>query len=275
MPATLKIEQGLSYGTVGTKPLLLDAYYLPSQTPRPAMILIHGGGWEYGSRIDFTQAAVEIAKQGYAVFAIDFRQSREGENIWPAPLIDIQRSVRWVRQSAQRFTINTDQVIAFGTSSGGHLASMLAHINTIDNSDESLKAYSSKVNAVVSYAGPSDLTQDFRSYKYIDDRTIQDIVDQLLGKPYAENRHIAAEASPILHITKHSAPHLLIHGDQDKLVHCSQSKLYHAALQKAKVPSSLLILPNTGHFVKNKLTLLLISQKIQSFLQKTFPAETP
>ena len=50
---TLTTDVAIPYGEAGGRGLLLDVYSLPQRKrPRPAVLLIHGGGFVSGSRTD-------------------------------------------------------------------------------------------------------------------------------------------------------------------------------------------------------------------------------
>ena len=70
---------------------------------------------------------------------------------------------------------------------------------------------------------------------------------RLVGGPVQERRAAAERANPIRYVTKDDPPFLIVHGDKDHTVPVGQSQELHAALQKAGVDSSLMIIPGAGH----------------------------
>ena len=58
---------------------------------------------------------------------------------------------------------------------------------------------------------------------------------------------MAHAASPIEFVDAHTAPFLIQHGDKDSTVPLAQSQLLDAALKKAGVESTLVVVPNAGH----------------------------
>jgi len=68
----LGTDQGVVYGTAAGEPLLLDACRPPVRpAPRPAVVLVHGGGMWTGSRADMAEPARRLARAGYVTFAPD------------------------------------------------------------------------------------------------------------------------------------------------------------------------------------------------------------
>lgn len=279
---SLAEKETATYATRGEKNLLVDIYGAnpelakkPNAERNPAVLCIHGGGWEWGSKDDCELIAKSLAQKGYTVFAINYRLADVGGiNPWPAQLDDSQTAVRWIRHNADKYGIDPNRIAASGASSGGHLAALLGLIDTRKNQTPALAPYSSKVNCVVSYAGPTDLTKDFRKIPYQGKRTIQDILDQLFNAKYPAYSTVAKQASPLFNINKTAAPHLLIHGLSDKIIAPSQSKNYQAALTKNGIPCETYYVPNTPHIITNPITLFLVANRLTAYLdQQLKPAE--
>ena len=153
-------ERDVVYGEVAGQQLLLDVYRPPARdTLRPAVILIFGGAWSFGSRSAMAEPAQHLAEAGYVAFSIDHRLVNAGaENRWPVQLDDVQRAVRWVRAHAADYGVDPERLASYGWSSGAHLATMLGVRDTRDNSDPALAEYSSRANCVVSLSADLDLT---------------------------------------------------------------------------------------------------------------------
>src|SRR5688572_20224808 len=98
--ATGAIEpQTVVYGEVGGVELILDVYQpVTSDTPLPAVILIHGGAGKFGDRSLEADRAQGLAANGYVAFNIEYRLlGDDGINAWPAQIDDTQLAVRWIR----------------------------------------------------------------------------------------------------------------------------------------------------------------------------------
>lgn len=62
------------YRRVNGKELALDAYVQKHGRKRPAVIVVHGGGWESGSRVAFVGQFLEmLTRAGYNWFSVDYR----------------------------------------------------------------------------------------------------------------------------------------------------------------------------------------------------------
>src|SRR5215210_8451875 len=101
-------EVDVVYGEADGQKLLLDISHPPArETPRPAVLLFHGGAWMVGTagRESMAQPAAALAEDGYVAFNVEYRLTGDpaGEHLWPAQLDDAQRAVRWVRANADRY----------------------------------------------------------------------------------------------------------------------------------------------------------------------------
>jgi dipeptidyl aminopeptidase/acylaminoacyl peptidase len=60
-------------------------------------------------------------------------------------------------------------------------------------------------------------------------------------------REIGRQISPVYHVTKDSAPALIIHGNADKLVPIQQAEIIVAKLKEAGVPAELVVKEGEAH----------------------------
>ena len=159
---SVSVQQDIPYGDAGGQKLLLDLY-LPAENgsrPRPAIVLIHGGGWVGADKSTMRGMGNFLARTGFVAASVDYRLLRGNENRWPAQLDDVQRAVRWLRANARKYNIDPNHIGAFGHSAGAQLAALLGMEDTRDTSDPALAKYSSRVQAVVDVSGPTDFLKD-------------------------------------------------------------------------------------------------------------------
>ena len=238
----LDIDRGVVYGEAGDEPLLFDVYRPRTRVaPRPAVVLVHGGGMWTGSRGDMAGPARRLARAGYVAFAFDYRlvDAKAGRHRWPAQLDDVQRAVRWVRANARRYGVDPGRVGAYGWSAGGQLAALLGTRDTRDRRP-ALAAYPSRVACVVDLAGDVDLAA------YTDPPAWDEVVALLGGTP-EEVPGRYRDASPLSWIDGRTAPFLIVHGTRDDVVPIAQSRRLVAALRAAGVEVRYLELPDAGH----------------------------
>ena len=226
----VSVQQDVPYGMQGSEKLLLDIYQPsePPSRPRPAIVLIHGGGWSSFDKSTMRGMGNFLARSGYVAVSVDYRLLRGNENTWPAQLDDVQRAVRWLRANAGKYDIDPNHIGAFGHSAGAQLAALLGMEDTRDNSDPALAKYSSRVQAVVDVSGPSDFTTNR-------DPDGDAELAVFLGGNYAKAPQAWQSASPVFHVAKSNAPFLIVHGTRDDMVPIAQAQELYDKLKQAGV----------------------------------------
>ena len=103
--------------------------YQPQGTgPFPALLDVHGGAWNRGTRTGVEVMDRALAASGMVVAAIDFRLAPE--HPYPAQVADINYGTRWLKAHAGDFNADPGSIGAIGSSSGGHgvfLSAMRPH----------------------------------------------------------------------------------------------------------------------------------------------------
>jgi acetyl esterase/lipase len=236
-----RVLSGVPYAALpGARPLELDLVLpLKGDVPVPVVVFLHGGGWRLGSRHSAGPAYrgadptpfEQVAQAGIAVASVDYRLS--GEAVWPAQLHDAKAAVRWLRRRAAELGVDPDRIAAWGESAGGHLAELLG----LTRDDAALEGGvgvtgpSSRVTAVAAWYAPSDIaavaTDNGAHPGAPDSREAQ-----LLGAPVPTVLELAAQASPVRHVSPAAPPFLLLHGRADRLIPCVQSERLRDALQE-------------------------------------------
>ena len=207
--------------------LQADIYQPSGATAKPAVLLIHGGGWRAPDRrYQMESIARRVAARGYVVVNATYRFAPE--YIYPAPVDDLREALKWMRANAAQYRIKPDQIAAMGYSAGGHLAAMLG---VLDGPADV------RVQAVVDGAGPTDL----RKYP------AGKLVPQFLGGTQASAPQQFVDASPITHVTKDDPPTFLYHGTWDALVPDDHSGDFKAALDTAGIRTEWFKIRWRGH----------------------------
>jgi acetyl esterase/lipase len=222
------VYSNVTYGVAGGETLLLDIFEPANNTgkPRPAIVLVHGGGWTSFDKSTMRALAQFLALAGFVAVPVDYRLFHDDATRWPAQLEDAQRAVRWVRANSAKYNIDPQRIGAYGHSAGAQIATLLGMLETRDNSDASLAKYSSKVQAVVDASGPTDFTSGM-------DNEAKQFLTSFLGADFAAHPEVWRDASPIFHVAKSNAPILIIHGTHDEMVPFSQAEELNDALTKA------------------------------------------
>jgi acetyl esterase/lipase len=168
----------------------------------------------------------------------DYMLSRPGQPGWPGALEDLREAIRWIRRHADQWDVDPDRLVALGSGAGGHLAALLGTCPTKRDAEGT----SSRVQAVVSLYGPTDLTQTVS-----DRRLAHDPVWTFLGRGPVGEESRARAASPISRVGGETAPMLLIHGLDDSWVLPGQSRKMAERLSRAGVMHDLILVPGARH----------------------------
>jgi len=226
----------------------MDIYQpkVPIASPMPTIVWIHGGGWRAGNKYP-TQAQV-LASRGFLVVSINYRLS--GVAPFPAAVEDCKCAVRWLRAHAAGYNVDRQRIGIWGGSAGGHLAMMLGTADSTAGLEGNggWKRFSSRVQAVCSYYGPSDFIGWYQGYATGVTRDTAPI--QFLGGTIAAKPDTYRLASPVTHVTADDPPLLMIHGIEDKVMPLAHSEIMHAAYQERGLTSILIPVANAGHGFK-------------------------
>lgn len=249
----LRVEKNITYATVNGVNLQLDLAVPKEGGPFPAVVCLHGGGWRAGSRRELSSPTrgrdgrpgpsfIEaVAAHGYAVVSVTYRLAPEHQ--FPAPIEDAKTAVRFLRANAKKYDIDPTRIGALGFSAGGHLALLLGTTDKSADLDGTLfPDQDSRVGCVVSFFGPTDLARYGMSVGIEDAFMVP-----FLGKKCKTDPGVYRRASPIDHVTKNTAPVLMIHGTADLVVPIVHSERMLAKLREAGVTAELIPVRGEGH----------------------------
>lgn len=238
------MRENVVYGEAGGEKLTLHLALPAGPGPFPGVLFIHGGGWSGGKKDDHKNEALEAARRGFVGVTVGYRLAPKSK--FPAQVEDVKCAVRWMRAHAGELKLNPKKLGAVGFSAGAHLAMMLGTMEKADGLDESggWADQSSKVQAVVEFAGPTDLLAEIPEIS-------KGILKNFLGGPPEEIQEAYRRASPVTYVSPGDAPMLLYQGTEDPLVPWQQAHLMAQALAKVKVPGRMELLLGAGHGWRN------------------------
>ena len=222
----------------GAQPLHLDVYQSGAActAPRPAVIMIHGGGFRIGHKGHgpWDEIANRLAEDGYVAITINYRLagdrpvlSEEFEPVFAALLAgsdqpitprrkrlggvissaieDAAYALRWVEANAAEHCIDASKIGLWGSSAGSHIALHAAYLL------DELEIEAPHPSVVISYWGRA-LVQDM--------------------------------------IHAGDAPLMIVHGDQDEVVPYVAALELQDAAQASGLPYSLYTMVGAGHGFK-------------------------
>lgn len=213
-------------------------YIKPEKPNGTAVIVIAGGGYAvivYNG--EGLGSAKSLAEKGISAFVLKYRLPSDEimENKKIGPLQDVQQSIKYLRENADKYGIDKNKIGVMGFSAGGHLASTAAtHFE---------KSY-------IENPQNTNLRPDFQILVY-PVISMQDALthggshDALIGKtPSQEDKDLMSNE---LQVKANTPITWLTHAADDKVVDVDNSIQYFEKLRKNKVEVEMHIFPKGDH----------------------------
>lgn len=209
----ITVTENIAYRTdVGPSTVLdLAQPLFGPQQNRPAILIIHGGGWSAGSKDDlvYRSLMVDYAMKGYVVCNMNYRLIQEAPA--PACIEDVRCAIRWMKANAATLGIDPERIGTYGHSAGGHLslmAGVAAESKAFADDKDPWKAYSCRVACAAGGAPPTEI-----------------------GRPGEWADH--TEWWPIGYIGKSETPFLVLQGGEDPIVRPNLTEDWVVKMQRA------------------------------------------
>lgn len=212
----------------------IDTYLLEGEKVRSAVLICPGGGYRYTSAKEGEPVALKFNEAGFHAFVLNYSVSPARH---PLPLLDVSRAMCLIRQYADIWRVNKNQIAICGFSAGGHLAASLGvHWNKpfLQDVQESIQGLNCPNALILCYPV-------ITSGKYAHRASFEN----LLGS--APSSDLLEEMSLEKHITKKTPPAFLWHTLEDETVPVENSLLFAQALRENHVPFEMHIYPSGQH----------------------------
>lgn len=157
---------------------VLDFWRAESDQPTPLVFVIHGGGWQNGSkeRLNRFVDAAALLKEGISVVAINYRYTKNAGDLRPpvkAPLYDAARALQLVRSKADEWNIDKKRIGAAGASAGACSSLWLLYHDDLADPEsedpiarESTRLYCAAVNNAQTTLDPKQMKEWTPNSKY-------------------------------------------------------------------------------------------------------------
>jgi acetyl esterase/lipase len=216
------------YATVDAKPL--KAYVFQPAKVRvtnrlPAIAFFHGGGWVIGEPEWTFGLAEHFASLGMVGVAFQYRLSDQLSITPLEAMADCRAAIHWMRSNASMLGIDSDRIVAYGWSAGGHLAASTAIFNYAGAND----SLSVSPNALVLTSPAVVIESDSWATR-------------LLGA-----RADAVSISPASHVRKGLPPTLVLQGRHDTVTPLKDAQLFCNRMRAAGNRCDLQIYEGVGH----------------------------
>jgi len=148
----------------GAGRMLIARIYQPNGPgPFPTVLDLHGGAWNRKDRFAEEPMDRALAASGLLVVAVDMTLAPEAP--YPACVQDANHAVRWLKVNAARWNGDSGKIGVYASSSGGHVAELLA-MRPRDPRYNSIPLAAANVDAGVAYvAMRSPVSNTFARYE--------------------------------------------------------------------------------------------------------------
>lgn len=227
--------QSTSQVSVPTLSIFIPKETKPNQT---AVIICPGGGYTH---LAFDKEGTKVAEWfnsiGIAAFVLKYRMPNDltMKDKSVGPLQDAQEAIRYVRQNASKWNIDTKKIGLLGFSAGGHLAAT-ASTHYDDKVYESAYKVSARpdfsllIYPVISME--NDITHKGSQINLLGNNPSQELISS-----FSNEKKVNAQTPPAF----------LIHATDDTVVIPENSINYYLALKKNGVTAELHLYEKGGH----------------------------
>lgn len=249
--------QDIDYVGDGLEGHKLDIY-IPEDgaATHKVVVIIYGSAWfsNNAKLMAYMSVGKPLTDRGFAVVSINHRSSPEAK--FPAQINDVKAAIRFIRAKAADYKLDTSFVGITGYSSGGHLSALTGTTNgvgeyTVGSTTVDIEgklgdytAFSSKVDAVVDWFGPLDMSRMENCNTYKDEKSPEAV---LLGAAPATVPELCALLNPMTYVDESDPRFLVIHGDSDGTVPYCQSVFFAEVLEKAGRLENFITCPGGDH----------------------------
>jgi acetyl esterase len=221
-----------TYKTIGGVALKAHVFGPPAgdTKPRPAIVFIHGGGWNVGSPEWAYSQARRYADKGLTAIAIEYRLSDFKSTTPLDAMADARDAIRWIRAHARELRVDPHKVAVYGWSAGGHLALSAVLFDDVRTDGASAAPDALVLMSPAVSVGSSGYMRSL-----------------LLGKVEA------ASISPAEHVRAGMPPMIVFSGEQDLVTPNGAAGRFCAAVTSARGRCELHVYPGVGHLLTRKL----------------------
>lgn len=243
---TVRLWEGDAPGAKGSGYLdvpTLTVFAPPLGKANGTGIVVAPGGAYLGlaANHEGRQVADWFAAHGITAFVLHYRLNQR--YLYPVPLEDAQRAIRWVREHAKEYYVVPDRIGMMGFSAGGHLTGMAGTSFDAGNpgAPDPVDRVSSRPDFLVLGYAWLDAMQPPKPKMIPSYETLMKIPPDQWSE--------YTKYTPAQLVTKHTPPSFLFHTTDDGTVHVSASVDFYRALVDAGVPAELHIFAHGPHGV--------------------------
>jgi acetyl esterase/lipase len=252
--SSIETRAGMVYATHDGVSLPGDLYLPAGGGQFPALVALHGGGWQAGARSAFQFWGPYLAECGYVLFAASYRLAKRGQKMFPQAVHDVLAAVQFVRAGAEKVKVDPQRIGLFGASAGAHLAALAAlgaesPIFRNAYPGDAQASASPKVKALVGVYGVYDVAAMWQRYQLQSPR--ENNIENFMGAAPMDDPRLYFDASPVNYATlaNNQIGVLLAVGTEDDLVdRRTQTDAFLLKLKQANFFARTCIVQGAPHY---------------------------
>lgn len=214
----------------------LTPYTVPGYLPRPAMVVLPGGGFHFKAPLEAEPVAQFFKVHGIHAFVLNYRIHPYH---LPYPRMDVLRAIRYLRYHAEELNIDPNMIGVVGFSAGGYYTGAAATRFDLGNPDSSdlVERMSSRPDAAimcypaVSMGGRLGLRR----------KSLANLVDDY------HNDAAVEDATLETHVPDNAPPVMIFHTASDELVDLRHALIMAEALHEKNIPVEMHVFPEGRH----------------------------
>lgn len=216
---------------------VMDIYPSTDGKVRPAVIMVHGGGWRAGDKELFEEDGKQLSRNGFTVFNMNYRLATPDVPGYPMQIDDITAVVRLIQSNGADYNADPADINMVGGSAGGHLAALTSVVLNTQNPGT--------IQATATLSGGYDFTAYAR-----DDASD----DQVIGGSFFLGCDVRTECStallkevsPMMRVDK-NCPAMFLMNSSNEVVPVSQAQNMYDRLLALGCDAKLQIVEGSQH----------------------------
>lgn len=228
----------------GNDNVYLDAYIADKVEgfTRKAILVIPGGGYgQVCSEREGEPIAMAFLPYGYNAFVLHYSHAGNSSRTFPAQLIEASGAMKHIRDHAQEYNIDSEQVFVVGFSAGGHLAGSLGtmwHRKEVYDALDMPFGYNKPTGMMLIYPVVTGTEEFTHSFTFCN----------LLGNQSPAKEQLA-DCSLEKNVDEKSSPLFLVHTSTDQVVDVRNSLVLAGAYRQAGLQFEMHVYPDAPHGV--------------------------
>lgn len=213
-PHQERITRDITYASRSGTALMADVYRARTDRAASAVLLLFGGGWRSGDKLQLGPLGERLAAEGFTCVAIDYRLSTHAQ--YPAAVCDVKTALGWMRRRADSLGIDPDRIAVLGFSAGGQLAALVG--TTAESTvfgDQCENPGDDRVQAIIDIDGILAFIHPESGEG--NDKKTTSAATNWFGYTKFERPDLWRQASALTHVSADTPPTLFINSSVDRM----------------------------------------------------------